>query len=102
MMAAEELTQLARRLEERQRAERLQDPSRADAAVEELASVLKELARLYRERLRAAERLESAVAAAREAGALTAERVRALTQVAASLRGETLAHKERLTTLSPW
>jgi methyl-accepting chemotaxis protein len=91
--AAEEMAEVARRVEDRLR-KTGQSTHELESSVADVMSLSRDFARLQKERLRAAERLDAAVSSVREADALTAERVRQVTQVATLLRDEA-AHLQR-------
>jgi methyl-accepting chemotaxis protein len=91
--AAEEMAEVARRVEDRLRRTG-QSTHELESSVADVMSLARDFSRLQKERLRAAERLDAAVASVREADALTAERVRQVTQVATLLRDEA-AHLQR-------
>ena len=93
--AAEEMAEVARRVEDRLR-KTGQSTHDLETSVADVMSLSRDFARLQKERLRAAERLEAAVSSVREADALTAERVRQVTQVATLLRDEAAQLQRKL------
>jgi methyl-accepting chemotaxis protein len=94
-LAAEEMAEVARRVEDRLRKSEKSEQG-LESSVVAVTAAARDLARLQKERLRAAERLEAAVSSVREADALTAERVRQVTQVATLLRDEAAQLQRKL------
>jgi methyl-accepting chemotaxis protein len=93
--SAQEMSEVAQRVDERLRRSGASTTD-LEVASAEVTQVTRDFARLQKERLRAAERVQNAIAAVREAEALATEHVRLVSQAATLLRDETAQLKARL------